>query len=196
MMIVVKYMASRLQEAFSDDADFESLGSTIMTRLGHQANMSAELGYLIENPLNTPSDRLNAESQAVDLLAQWMAPNYPPVKPLSLAHNVPAEECKKLQSVADKLVSNLLTPPSLHELAAQAQMSHAKLNRCFKKVYGATVYSWLRNYRLERAKQCLNTSVTITDVAFQCGFSSASHFAQAFKQRYGCSPMEHKEGLK
>ena len=194
-MVVIKYASHRLDDAFYDGSNHSELANTKITRLGHQASSYEEITGLINNSLNTACDRLIAESQALALLARWMAPQNKEVFPIHspAQHKLPEPELTQLQQIVEILTSDLVRPPSLHQLAKQANMSHTKLNRCFKKVYGTTVYSWLRNYRLERARYYLRTDSSITDIAFQCGFSSASHFAHAFKQQYGCSPIEYRE---
>jgi len=56
-----------------------------------------------------------------------------------------------------------------------------------------TVFAWLRDRRLERARRHLmDGGETITGIAFLCGFSSSSHFAAAFRERYGCTPAEFR----
>ncbi len=72
-------------------------------------------------------------------------------------------------------------------------MSHVRLNRCFRKVYGATVFEWLRGYRMDRARRYpLDPEQSVTEVAFRCGFSSSSHFAAAFRERFRCSSQEYR----
>jgi AraC family transcriptional regulator len=98
--------------------------------------------------------------------------------------------------VVERLVADLTRPPSLDRLAELAEMSHVRLNRCFRKAYGKTVFEWLRDYRLERARRCLEEPrQNVTDIAFLCGFSSSSHFATAFRHRYGCSPLEYRRHI-
>ena len=58
--------------------------------------------------------------------------------------------------------------------------------------------SFLLRRRLERAAQLLRSEFhsqqTITDIALECGFNSASHFGQCFRQRYGITPREYRAG--
>ncbi|MEO0443093.1 MAG: AraC family transcriptional regulator [Pseudomonadota bacterium] len=193
-MLTIKYASERLTDAFSGDVDESAMFIDKISRLGHQAYKAFGLSELINNTLDTTTKRLIAESQALELLARWIAPNKKvQTKACTGSQKLPSSEIEILKKIVDIITSDIVRPPSLQQLAAQANMSHTKLNRCFKKVYGATVYCWLRNYRLERARYYLDQPASsITNIAFQCGFSSASHFAHAFKQQYGCSPIEYR----
>jgi AraC-like DNA-binding protein len=87
------------------------------------------------------------------------------------------------------LVSNLENPPGLAELAGAAGMSHPKLNRCFRRLYGVTVFQYLRNERFNRARRMLeDQGLTVTETAYAVGYDSLSHFSQAYKNYFGVSP--------
>ncbi len=197
-MVVIKYTGQRLLDALNGDEPITQQLAMSIARLGHQASANFGISELVSNPLDTASNRLLAESYALQLLARWVAPNHQATQTLSKPNNscLSATEQAGLERVIKILASDLIRPPPLQELANHANMSHTKLNRCFKKAYGATVYHWLRNYRLEQARHYLHSGeCSITDIAFQCGFSSASHFAQSFKKQYVCSPAIYREQI-
>ncbi len=99
------------------------------------------------------------------------------------------QDKKQIEGVRDILAGNLETPPSLQQLAKSAGMSHPKLNRCFKEIYGMTVFQYLRTERLNRAKIMLQEEgYSVTETAFQVGYDSVSHFSQVYKKQFGASP--------
>lgn len=63
---------------------------------------------------------------------------------------------------------------------------------------GESLSGFLLRRRLERAAQLLRSEFhgqqTITDIALECGFNSASHFGQCFRQRYAITPREFRSG--
>lgn len=96
---------------------------------------------------------------------------------------------KQVEGVRELLEGKMDTPPSLQQLAKAAGMSHPKLNRCFKKMYGMTVFQYLRTERLNRAKFMLQEEgYSVTEAAFQVGYDSVSHFSQVYKKQFGASP--------
>ena len=73
-------------------------------------------------------------------------------------------------------------------------MSHPKLNRLFRQVYGMTVFQCLRDERLRRAKEMLEgRGLSVTETAFAVGYDSISHFSQTYKKRFGVSPGKRPE---
>ena len=192
-MVAVKFDASRIGAVLEDMAGSWDMNATRAVRLGRWNN-DAEGGAagLVGNPLRSPLDHLMGESQALGLLARWLAPL--PSTPV-VHGTLGRQERRALARVVDALVSDLCYPPSLEQLAELAGMSHVRLNRCFRDVYGKTVFAWLRDYRLERARHHLGEGdASVTEIAFLCGFSSSSHLAAAFRERYGCTPADFRRG--
>lgn len=55
----------------------------------------------------------------------------------------------------DYLLDNLEAPPSLTKICQTVGMSHPKLNRCFKQLFGMTVFQYLRQERMNHARRLL-----------------------------------------
>lgn len=110
-------------------------------------------------------------------------------KTCGLACTLDPQDKKQAEEARNQLLKNMETPPSLYDLARSAGMSHPKLNRCFKHMYGMTVFQYLRYERLNKARGMLeNEGVTVTETAYQVGYDSLSHFSQAYKKQFGNSP--------
>lgn len=195
-MLAVKFDLDRIGEVLDGAGLNRMPGGTRAVRLGRSESGADRLRLLLNNGLASPLDRLMAESAALGLLAHWLAPlvDAGPMENGTLERALGGGERRGVARVADTLLSDLCHPPSLERLAEVAGMSHARLNRCFRKVYGQTVFAWLRDRRLERAEHCLKDSDdSITGIAFLCGFSSSSHFAAAFRERHGCTPAAFRQ---
>jgi len=128
------------------------------------------------------------ESKAMELVAYTLEQVFDAAPPKS---PIRADERERIIAARDILVSRLKFPPSLTHLARQGGMSHSRLTRGFKKVFGCTVFAYLRNERLAYAKRLLSENrLSITDAAFEAGFCSSSHFASAFRKQFGISPSQ------
>ena len=91
----------------------------------------------------------------------------------------------------DYLIRHMENPPSLSELSRLAGINEFKLKNGFKEVFNQPVFAWLADFRLETARnELMKKSRTITDIAFDLGYSSPQHFSSAFKKKYGVSPRE------
>ncbi len=87
------------------------------------------------------------------------------------------------------LLANLGQPLSILELAQQVGISDRTLRRGFRQVFGTTVVGYLTDKRLELAEQMLRQQThTVEEVAGLTGYSSRSHFAVAFKRKFGITP--------
>jgi len=78
-------------------------------------------------------------------------------------------------------------------IAAANRISLRYLHLLFQR-NGATVSGWIQEKRLAKCREFLSDSACsrqrIADIAYRWGFSSASHFSRAFKDRYGVTPIE------
>ena len=98
---------------------------------------------------------------------------------------------EQLQFAKAYVEQNIATPPSLSQLARKAGINEYKLKRGFKELFGTTVFGYLSNIRLEKAKtQLLQGNKTIGEIAFDLGYSSSQHFSKAFKKKFGITPSQ------
>jgi len=80
-------------------------------------------------------------------------------------------------------------PPTLAELARQVGLGETALKRGFPRVFGTTVFGYLRERRLDRARQLLlSGEATVMEAAAAVGYSNPSNFASAFRARFGVNP--------
>lgn len=101
-------------------------------------------------------------------------------------------DIEKAQEIEKILHNNLVEVPSLLELADIASMTHTKLSKVFKNIYGQTVFGYLRELRLNKAKQLLDDSkLNITEITYETGWSNPSHFSREFKEKFGLSPKSY-----
>lgn len=91
---------------------------------------------------------------------------------------------------------NALIKANLHDeyfdtnaLCIAMAMSRTQLFRRLKPLIRQAPATYIKTMRLQRAKDMLDTTdLTISEVAFKCGFVKASHFTRVFQQQYGLPP--------
>ncbi len=89
----------------------------------------------------------------------------------------------------EAMENHIADPLDLGQLALLASVSPRQLNRLFIDKLGESTMSVYRNLRLEKAHILLmQTTLSITEVAFSTGFSSSAHFSKAFHDKYGSPP--------
>ena len=112
----------------------------------------------------------------------------------------PAEEPQQLQQKEDKFMtrfreyieqhmsdSNL----SVEAIGAELGLSRVQLYRKVKALTGQSPVELLRTVRLHKARRLLQDSVkSISEVAYEVGFTSPSYFTKCFRDEFGASPSE------
>ncbi len=86
---------------------------------------------------------------------------------------------------------NLFENLKLEDLAFLTGMSLSSFKRKFATIYGISPTKYIVSKRLEEAQTLLNTTdISISDIAYDCGFSDLAYFSKTFKSYYNCSPSE------
>lgn len=102
----------------------------------------------------------------------------------------------KRKSITEVVEQNITNPISLNDLAYLSGRSLSAFKRDFQEIYNTSPLRWIRNRRLDIAKELLlHTSLSVTDVCFSTGFENAAHFSKAFKERFGVAPSTYKKTL-
>lgn len=84
-------------------------------------------------------------------------------------------------------------PPSVGEMARDLGTSERQLERAFKKAVGVGPREFSRLARLRQGHWLLlNTNRSIAQIAFDCGFADASHFARFFRRQFGVTPRQQR----
>ena len=113
----------------------------------------------------------------------------------SLARVPDSARDPRLLRVIDYLETHLGEPLSVGELAAVGTMSAPAFARAFRAAFGESAWSHVQRRRVERARELLErTRRPISEVAFECGFSSQSHLTRCCRQRFGATPGEIRRG--
>lgn len=98
----------------------------------------------------------------------------------------------KIREAKQIILSNIIDPPGLKELAKLVGLNEYQLKVGFKNIYGTTVYKYLTDYRMDQARRMLDSgSYLVNEAAAEVGYSNPSHFIAAFKKKYGFTPKKY-----
>jgi len=85
---------------------------------------------------------------------------------------------------------------SLGQVARAVNMSAFYFCKMFRKVAGINFTNYLSRVRIERAKNLLlNPNLRVSEIAFEVGFQSLTHFNRVFKKLLGQSPTDYRGQL-
>jgi AraC-like DNA-binding protein len=97
--------------------------------------------------------------------------------------------------VTARLADELLCPPALAELAAEAGLSRYQLVRSFRAEVGMPPYAWLAQYRVARARVLLERGCRPAEAAVQTGFADQAHLTRWFRRVVGVTPGAYRSSV-
>lgn len=94
-----------------------------------------------------------------------------------------------LLQVVEIMEANIESPMPVPAIARRVAVSQRQLERLFFRYLRCSPAHHYIGVRLEKARKLLrHTSMSVLEVGLSCGFTSASHFARAYRARYGLVP--------
>lgn len=100
---------------------------------------------------------------------------------------------KCMQFISENYMSNI----GLYEAAKKLEISTVYLSQLFKKEVGNNFNTYLNEYRLERAKELIDSgSYKLTRVCEMVGFNNLQYFSKCFKKAFNMTPNEYKNRRK
>jgi AraC-like DNA-binding protein len=101
---------------------------------------------------------------------------------------------QRVEKIMSYINNNFDKNITLSDAAKLAGMTEVALSRFFKLRTGKTFVDTLNEVRLGNASRMLiDTTYSITDVAYKCGFHNISNFNRIFKKKKVCTPKEFRE---
>jgi AraC-like DNA-binding protein len=102
-----------------------------------------------------------------------------------------AELAVKLGELQSKVLGTLDHKWTVREMAASVHLSRSRFMGLYSELFGTSPVEALINARIKHAQWLLSaTTLSVSQVAGECGFSSLFHFSRLFRKRVGCSPSE------
>jgi AraC-like DNA-binding protein len=100
---------------------------------------------------------------------------------------------RMITGAKDYVASHQSDPITLEEIARALNVSTFHFCRKFKQTTGLTFVEYLNRVRIEKAKILLhNKNLHITDIAYEVGFQSLTHFNRIFRKLVGHSPTQYR----
>lgn len=109
------------------------------------------------------------------------------------------KESRKKNNMIEDVVSyvkeNFSQPINLSQVAKDHFISQEHLSRTFKKHTGFGFNEYLTLVRLQHAEQLLKSDdrMSISTIAYNCGFNDSNYFSDKFKKVYGTSPLKYSK---
>lgn len=158
-------------------------------------SMAIVLNQILHYNLSPSIQKLYYKGKAYELLSLYFNRSEDPDAE-QCPFLIDEENVLKIRKVKDIIIEKMAEPPSLQELADTVGISLKKLKEGFKEIYGDTVFGFLLDYKLEYARQLLDSgSYNVNEVGLKIGYSTSSHFIAAFKKKFGTTPKKYLMNL-
>lgn len=107
------------------------------------------------------------------------------------------DKLAKLKIIINYIHEHYHQTLSMGQLAQLLDYSEYHFMRFFKAQTGITCGEYIQQYRLQQAAELLRTSnLSITDVAYECGFDNSAYFSTCFKKKYITTPRAYRQKFK
>jgi len=154
---------------------------------------AARFRQLIQMNWSEPGERLLTSSLAHEMLSRALLDQVGLRDGLRLKGGLAPHLRRQL---VEYIETQLPEPLSLGELAGICALSEYHFARMFRESFGLPPHQYLLARRVNHARHLLRaTQQTFGAIALECGFASASHFNNRFKQVVGATPGEYRSAL-
>lgn len=111
----------------------------------------------------------------------------------SFAHSPRKVESRRVEKVRQYIDEHYSDQLKLADLAALVGMNPVSFSRFFHQRTGRTLSEYIVDIRLGRAARMLvDTSKTVSEICYECGFNNLSNFNRTFKARRNCTPRDFR----
>jgi len=136
-----------------------------------------------------PRDRLRHVMRLLEIFARQLCTDAWRIRELETSLERPEIRKARVMVTERFRDSNI----QLSDAAACAGLSKAHFSHVFHRETGVTFTHYVQSCRIEEAKHLLaETDKSITELCFECGFNSLTHFNRIFRSGAGCSPSQYR----
>lgn len=169
----------------------------VVQELKHVPSLQYHLQDLADCPYTGVMACLHCESRALAVLVELTAQ-------LNAAKPAPSRGVRKdrrdrVQHVRHLVDAHLDKPLSLAEIVRHVGSNETTLRLDFKALFGTTIFAYVRNRRLDVARQLVREGqLPIAKIAYLIGYTSPANFSTAYRKRFGIAPSSecsHEPGI-
>lgn len=193
--ITVQFDPSLFNPELLGKNQFSSIGSMLEdSKRGIAFGMDAIL--TVHHTLVSLSKQADSFEQTMALIRMLHDLSLAPYKILSSGSfsHVDNSESRRVKKVKDYIAEHYKEDLRLEDLASMVGMSPSSFSRFFKLKTLKTLSSYIVDVRLGiAARDLVDSSMTVSEICYNCGFSNLSNFNRAFKATKGMSPTEFRQ---
>jgi AraC-like DNA-binding protein len=181
---------SKIEQALEMEANI------ITCRLGRR-QLSLFADIMSQEPKNK-SNLLEIQNHALSLLEFFLCSRHKNLSAVHAAGGIDNEDDLSLIKEVESYISEYYCSDTftVDSILKKTYTSYHKLNFLFKSIHGMTISEYIRNKRIEKSKEMIaDNAKSISQIAYEIGYSSISNYILAFKKIYQITPGKYKKQM-
>jgi len=186
-----------------DNAQFQKIeqllaqdANIITCRLGRRqmSLFTAALG-LLHDPAQ---HQLGVQNNLLSLLEYFLCNRHRSVLGVNPISDIDNEDDLTLIREVESYISEYYCSDTftVDSILKKTYTSYHRLNFLFKSIHGMTISEYIRNKRIEKSKEMIaDNAKSISQIAYEIGYSSISNYILAFKKVYQITPGKYKKQI-
>ncbi|MCW3105086.1 MAG: helix-turn-helix transcriptional regulator [Bacteroidetes bacterium] len=136
--------------------------------------------------------RVYMESQTLEIMAMQIKQYIDDLAPSHKQSVLRKKDMELIIEARHRLLSNIIQPPTIKELALLTGVNENKLKKGFRVLYNTSINKLLQDERLSKAKLLIaEERYPIKEIAKMVGYKHSGHFTSKFRKKFGVSPKDY-----
>jgi AraC-like DNA-binding protein len=188
----VESLPSELKDVF-----FDVNGAKAFLYQGHYSlTIAQNIQNIKANDYKGLVRRIYIESQTLEIMAMQIQQYVDDLAPSTRQAVLRKKDMELIIEARNRLLANLIEPPTIKELAMLTGTNENKLKKGFRLLYKTSINKLLQNERLSRAKLLIaEEKHPIKEIAGMVGYKHAGHFTSKFKKEFGVLPKDYIKAM-
>jgi AraC-like DNA-binding protein len=175
---------------------FDGRESSYLYRRAMDSSIEVVAQEIYRGGLNGSLKGLYLEGKALELIALQLKRLMSNGNDKQTHTRLSRNEKDRIRAAGDRLIQDLSTPPTLADLSSRFCLSMNKLQHGFREVYGYSVFGYLREHKMQKARLLFETAeMNVSQVAWEVGYVNVSQFTKAYKKRFGVLPRQYLRSI-
>ncbi len=174
----------------------EEAENVITSRLGRR--QMALFSSALTHFENNRKDLLRIQNSALCLLEYFFCNRHRSLLGVNPASDIDNEDDLTLIREVESYISEYYCSDTftVDSILKKTYTSYHRLNFLFKSIHGMTISEYIRNKRIEKSKEMIaDNAKSISQIAYEIGYSSISNYILAFKKVYQITPGKYKKQI-
>lgn len=166
----------------------------------YQSPYSLTIAACIQNIKNSEYKglvrRIFLESQTLEIMAMQIKQYLDDMEPSRQQSILRKKDMELIIEARNRLLADIISPPTIQELARLTGTNENKLKKGFKILYNTSINKLLQDERLSKAKLLIaEQNYPIKEIAAMVGYKHAGHFTAKFKKKFGVLPTDYIKSM-